>query len=76
MKIKESVSSVISKPSWLNKVKSKMEKNKYTTVREFVKDINLIFENYEAFDNDNADSIGAKMKKIFEKEFDAIFKIQ
>ncbi|XP_047672604.1 nuclear body protein SP140-like protein isoform X2 [Tachysurus fulvidraco] len=72
----ESVSSVSSKPSWLNKVKSKMEKNKYTTVREFVKDINLIFENYEAFYEDNADSIGAKMKKIFEEEFDAIFKIQ
>ncbi|XP_060721441.1 nuclear body protein SP140-like protein [Tachysurus vachellii] len=72
----ESVSSVISKPSWLNKVRRKMEKNKYTTVREFVKDINLIFENYEAFHNDNADSMGAKMKKIFDEEFDTIFKIQ
>ncbi|KAK2864778.1 hypothetical protein Q7C36_003932 [Tachysurus vachellii] len=55
---------------------SLMEKNKYTTVREFVKDINLIFENYEAFHNDNADSMGTKMKKIFDEEFDTIFKIQ
>ncbi|KAK3524798.1 hypothetical protein QTP86_006484 [Hemibagrus guttatus] len=72
----ERYSSVISKPMWMDKVKLKLKKNKYTTVGEFVQDINLIFDNYQTFYKDNAGKMGDKMKKIFEKMFDTVFKIQ
>ncbi|XP_053087170.1 nuclear body protein SP140-like protein [Pangasianodon hypophthalmus] len=68
---------VISNPMWLDKVKTKLKNNKYKTVREFVHDIYLNFNNCQTFNKDNTfGRMGAKMKKIFQKEFDTIFKIQ
>ncbi|XP_017337128.1 nuclear body protein SP140-like protein isoform X1 [Ictalurus punctatus] len=73
----ERYSSVISNPMWLNKVKTKLQKNKYKTVKEFVSDINLIFNNCQTFNKDNKfGKMGAIMKKIFQEEFNTIFKIQ
>ncbi|XP_017337097.1 nuclear body protein SP140 [Ictalurus punctatus] len=73
----ERYSSVISKPMWLNRVKTKLQKDKYRTVRQFVRDIKLIFTNCQTFNKVNKyGRMGAKMKKEFEKEFNSIFKIQ
>ncbi|KAF5905978.1 nuclear body protein, partial [Clarias magur] len=42
-------SSVISNPMWLGKVRTKMQKDKYKTVKQFVHDIHLIFKNCQTF---------------------------
>ncbi|MCI4395315.1 hypothetical protein PGIGA_G00178870 [Pangasianodon gigas] len=70
-------SSVISEPMWLDKVKTKLQDNKYRTVGEFVRDINLIFKNCQTLNSDNEfGKMGARLNKIFEREFQTIFKIQ
>ncbi|XP_058260967.1 nuclear body protein SP140-like protein isoform X4 [Hemibagrus wyckioides] len=67
---------VISKPMWLNKVKTKLQNKEYRTVGQFVRDIRLIFNNCQTFYRDNRSvRMGAKLKKLFEKEFNRIFKI-
>lgn len=45
----ESYNSVISNPMWLDKVKTKLQEDQYKTMREFVDDINLIFDNSQTF---------------------------
>ncbi|KAI5621765.1 nuclear body protein SP140-like protein [Silurus asotus] len=40
---------VISNPMWLKRVRSKLQKKKYKRVGEFVRDIELIFSNYQTF---------------------------
>ncbi|GAA6072329.1 nuclear body protein SP140-like protein [Tachysurus ichikawai] len=67
---------VISKPMWLNKVKSKLQENKYTRVKEFVHDIRLIFKNCQTLNRGNKSGrmMAAKLK-MFEQEFNSVFKI-
>ncbi|KAF5905974.1 nuclear body protein [Clarias magur] len=66
-----------SKTMWLNKVKANLQNKEYTTVREFANDINLIFSKWEALNSDNEFGImGAKLKEMFEREFQTIFKIK
>ncbi|XP_034157302.2 nuclear body protein SP140-like protein [Pangasianodon hypophthalmus] len=73
----ESYTSVICKPMWLDKVKTKLQDNEYKTVSEFVHDIRLIFNICHTFNRDNKSGrMGTIMEKMFEKEFNTIFKIQ
>ncbi|KAM9434620.1 nuclear body protein SP140-like protein [Clarias gariepinus] len=70
-------SSVISNPMWLDKVKNKLQENKYRKVEQFVNDIELIFNNWKTFNWDNMYGwFGTKMKNMLEEEFNTIFKIQ
>ncbi|KAM9435002.1 uncharacterized protein Hap1MRO34_002729 [Clarias gariepinus] len=65
------------KAMWLNKVKSRLQENIYKTVGEFVNDIQLIFSNCQALNSDNDFGLmAAKLKKMFEREFQSIFKIK
>ncbi|XP_060721428.1 sp110 nuclear body protein-like isoform X1 [Tachysurus vachellii] len=65
---------VISEPMWLNKVKSKLQENKYTRVKEFVHDIRLIFKNCQTLNRGNK-SDRMMAAKLFEQEFNSVFKI-
>ncbi|XP_034157374.2 nuclear body protein SP140-like protein isoform X1 [Pangasianodon hypophthalmus] len=68
---------VISKPMWLDRVKTKLQSNQYKAVREFVGDVRLIFQNCHIFNKDNEyGKMGARLSEIFEREFNTIFKIQ
>ncbi|KAI5621763.1 nuclear body protein SP140-like protein, partial [Silurus asotus] len=67
----------ISNPMWLDRVKTKLQRGKYRTVGEFVGDIKLIFQNCQIWNRDNdLAMIGARMSRIFEQKFHAVFKIQ
>ncbi|XP_060760465.1 nuclear body protein SP140-like protein isoform X2 [Neoarius graeffei] len=68
---------VISKPMWLDRVKTKLQNKEYKTVREFVNDVRLIFQNCHIFNKDNEfGKMGARLSEIFEREFHSIFKTQ
>ncbi|KAI5087462.1 nuclear body protein SP140-like protein [Silurus meridionalis] len=68
---------VISKPMWLDQVKTKLQKNSYQIMRDFVEDIRLIFQNCRIFNEDNEfGKMGARLSEIFEHELLTIFKIQ
>ncbi|KAK2864776.1 hypothetical protein Q7C36_003930 [Tachysurus vachellii] len=68
---------VISKPMWLDRVKTKLQKKEYKTVGEFVGDVRLIFQNCRMFNKDNEfGKMGARLNKMFDREFLTIFKIQ
>ncbi|XP_056309409.1 nuclear body protein SP140-like protein [Danio aesculapii] len=70
-------SEFISQPMWLDRIKSKLEDNKYLKFGEFVSDFRLIFSNCEKFNQDNEfGQLGAKLKEIFEEEIQKIFFIQ
>ncbi|XP_060759899.1 uncharacterized protein LOC132870279 [Neoarius graeffei] len=70
-------SRVISNPMWLNRVKTKLQKNEYSTVREFVGDLRLIFQNCQTFYKDNDfGMMGARLSESFEQKFRIVFKIQ
>ncbi|KAK7175181.1 hypothetical protein R3I93_002169 [Phoxinus phoxinus] len=70
-------SQFISQPMWLDKIKLKMESDKYQTVEAFVSDFLLIFRNCSTFNRENKfGKMGARLKKMFEKEFQKIFNIQ
>ncbi|KAF7686437.1 nuclear body protein SP140-like [Silurus meridionalis] len=67
----------ISNPMWLDRVKTRLQRGKYSTVGEFVGDIRLIFQNCQIWNRDNdLAMIGARMSRIFEQKFHAVFKIQ
>ncbi|XP_053494673.1 nuclear body protein SP140 [Ictalurus furcatus] len=68
---------VIPKPMWLDLVKTKLQDKEYKTLREFVGDVRLIFQNCRIFNEDNEfGKMGARLSEIFEREFHTIFKIQ
>ncbi|XP_051729619.1 nuclear body protein SP140-like protein isoform X2 [Ctenopharyngodon idella] len=70
-------SQFISKPMWLDKIKLNLESDKYQTVGAFVSDFQLIFSNCSTFNRDNRfGQMGARLKEMFEKEFQKIFTIQ
>ncbi|XP_067237684.1 nuclear body protein SP140-like protein isoform X2 [Chanodichthys erythropterus] len=70
-------SQFISQPMWLDRIKLKLESDEYQTVEAFVSDFQLIFSNCSTFNKDNEfGQMGAKLKEMFEKEFQKIFTIQ
>ncbi|XP_073702886.1 uncharacterized protein [Garra rufa] len=69
-------SEFITQPMWLDKIKQKLESGSYRTVEAFVSDIQLIFNNCSTFNGDNEHGrMGARLKEMFEKEFQKIFSI-
>ncbi|XP_062872241.1 uncharacterized protein LOC134333981 isoform X2 [Trichomycterus rosablanca] len=72
----EGYSRWISKPMWLDRVKTKLQNKEYKTVGEFVNDVRLIFQNCSKFNMDNVfDRMGSRMNKIFEQDFHKVFNI-
>ncbi|KAM9434999.1 uncharacterized protein Hap1MRO34_002728 isoform 1-T3 [Clarias gariepinus] len=68
---------VISKPMWVDRVKTKLQTKVYKRVGEFVGDVRLIFQNCHIFNEDNEfGKYGARLSESFEREFRTIFKIQ
>ncbi|XP_067315888.1 nuclear body protein SP140-like protein isoform X2 [Pseudorasbora parva] len=70
-------SQFIAQPMWLDKIKLKFESNEYQKVGEFVSDFQLLFNNCSIFNRDNEfGQMGARLKEMFEKEFQKVFTIQ
>ncbi|XP_048054696.1 uncharacterized protein LOC125273390 isoform X3 [Megalobrama amblycephala] len=70
-------SQFISQPMWLDRIKLKLESDEYQTVGAFVSDFRLIFSNCSTFNKDNKfGKMRARLKEMFEKEFQKIFTIQ
>ncbi|XP_016370227.1 nuclear body protein SP140-like isoform X3 [Sinocyclocheilus rhinocerous] len=70
-------SEFISQPMWLDRIKQKLESGEYQTVGAFVSDFQLIFSNSSTFNRDNVfGRMGARLKEMFEEEFQKIFSIQ
>ncbi|XP_073689105.1 uncharacterized protein [Garra rufa] len=69
-------SEFITQPMWLDKIKQKLESGTYQTVGAFFSDFQLIFSNCRKFNGDNKfGQMGARLKKMFEEEFQKIFSI-
>ncbi|XP_050957959.1 uncharacterized protein LOC127159060 [Labeo rohita] len=69
-------SEFITQPMWLDRIKQKLESGAYQTVGAFVSDFQLIFSNCSTSNKDNEfGRMGARLKKIFEEEFQKIFSI-
>ncbi|KAG7460090.1 hypothetical protein MATL_G00217430 [Megalops atlanticus] len=67
----------IKNPMWLDKVAENLQNERYSTVREFVADILLIFDNCAAFNKNNEfGEMGARLKQLFDREFHRIFRVQ
>ncbi|XP_026882508.2 nuclear body protein SP140-like protein isoform X2 [Electrophorus electricus] len=68
----------IAEPMWLDRVKDKLHSQKYETLRHFVSDISLIFQNCNTFNRDNhlIITMGSTLNQMFEQEFKTIFNIQ
>ncbi|XP_016150273.1 nuclear body protein SP140-like protein isoform X3 [Sinocyclocheilus grahami] len=70
-------SEFISQPMWLDRIKQKLESGEYQMVGAFVSDFQLIFSNCSTFNRDNVfGRMGARLKEMFEEEFQKIFSIQ
>ncbi|KAL1277768.1 hypothetical protein QQF64_024441 [Cirrhinus molitorella] len=70
-------SEFITQLMWLDRIKQKLESGAYQTVGAFVSDFQLIFSNSRTFNRDNEfGRMGARLKKMFEEEFQKIFSIQ
>lgn len=68
--------SVIKNPMWLYKIIEKL-RGQYSTVGQFVEDVQLIFKNCAKFHKNNEHGkIGLKLSDMFEKEFRRVFGIQ
>lgn len=62
---------------YLDKMALKLQEDQYQTVDQFYKDIQLIFSNCASFNRDNEfGHMGARLKDLFEREFQRIFNIQ
>ncbi|RXN25370.1 nuclear body protein SP140 isoform X1 [Labeo rohita] len=69
-------SEFITQPMWLDRIKQKLESKEYQTVGAFVSDFQLIFSNCSTFSKDNESvRMGARLKEMFEEEFQKIFSI-
>jgi Asp-tRNA(Asn)/Glu-tRNA(Gln) amidotransferase B subunit len=65
---------IIQEPMWLHEVKKKIRENKYDTIEQFQRDMNLIWKNAMIFNNENdlyhsfakvaRDRFAAKMEKL------------
>uniref|UniRef100_A0A9J7ZUU1 Dynein axonemal light chain 4 n=1 Tax=Cyprinus carpio carpio TaxID=630221 RepID=A0A9J7ZUU1_CYPCA len=70
-------SEIITQPMWLDRIKQKLESGEYQTVGAFVSDFQLIFSNCSTFNRDSEfGRMGARLKQMFEEEFQKIFSIQ
>ncbi|XP_056609169.1 nuclear body protein SP140-like protein isoform X2 [Triplophysa dalaica] len=70
-------SEFIAQPMWLDRIKLKLEGNEYKTVGEFVSDFQLIFSNCSTYNEDNEfGKMGARLKDLFDREFQKIFTIK
>ncbi|KAK2916027.1 hypothetical protein Q8A67_000401 [Cirrhinus molitorella] len=68
-------SEFITRPMWLDKIKQKLESGEYQTIGAFISDFQLIFSNCSTFNRDSVfGQMGARLKKMFEEEFQKIFK--
>ncbi|MGH0181907.1 UNVERIFIED_CONTAM: hypothetical protein FKN15_008064 [Acipenser sinensis] len=62
---------------WLDKVKEKLASDRYSTVGEFVRDVNLIFQNCAQLNKDNCyGKMGQKLHSVFEENFKNVFGIE
>uniref|UniRef100_A0A673FLE6 SP110 nuclear body protein, tandem duplicate 2 n=1 Tax=Sinocyclocheilus rhinocerous TaxID=307959 RepID=A0A673FLE6_9TELE len=67
-------SEFISQPMWLDRIKQKLESGEYQTVGAFVSDFHILFS---CSLKDNVfGRMGARLKEMFEEEFQKIFSIQ
>ncbi|XDV13572.1 hypothetical protein PO909_001956 [Leuciscus waleckii] len=63
-------------PMMLGRVKLELENNDYKTVQEFVSDIQRIFNNFCTSTTDNDSSkMTSRLKEVFKKEFETVFKL-
>ncbi|XP_030649205.1 nuclear body protein SP140-like protein [Chanos chanos] len=70
-------SNVINKVMYLEKVTEKLQEGQYETLDQLNSDIQLIFQNCATFNKDNEfGRMGARLKDMYEKEFQSIFNIQ
>ncbi|KAK3508367.1 hypothetical protein QTP70_022943 [Hemibagrus guttatus] len=73
----EKYNSMISKPMWLNRVKTKLQNKEYKIMAEFVNDIILIFNNCKIFNKDNEfGKMGERLSKLFAEDLYTVFNIQ
>uniref|UniRef100_A0AAY5EAT7 Bromo domain-containing protein n=1 Tax=Electrophorus electricus TaxID=8005 RepID=A0AAY5EAT7_ELEEL len=63
-------------PMWLDKVKDKLYSQKYETLRHFVSDTRLIFQNCNTFNRVRDKYSEYRDMEMFEQEFKTIFNIQ
>nr|XP_012604894.1 nuclear body protein SP140-like protein isoform X2 [Microcebus murinus] len=62
---------------WLDKVKKTLAEKMYLQVKEFVRDVRLIFQNHKVFYRENKFiTLGHQVENNFEKNFKSIFAIQ
>ncbi|CAI9165243.1 unnamed protein product [Rangifer tarandus platyrhynchus] len=67
----------IKEPMWLKKIKKKLSMTLYRTVREFMRDVRLIFQNHKVvYRNKNFINLGLQLEVQFEDDFKDIFGIQ
>ncbi|XP_058876227.1 nuclear body protein SP140-like protein isoform X2 [Acipenser ruthenus] len=73
----EGYTDFIDMPMWLDKVKEKLASDRYSTVGEFVRDVNLIFQNCAQLHKDNRyGRMGQKLHSVFEENFKNVFGIE
>ncbi|KAG5832510.1 hypothetical protein ANANG_G00291920 [Anguilla anguilla] len=67
----------IEDPMWLDKVAEKLQDRQYSSVRQFVSDIHLIFENCATFNGGNKfGQMGERLKKLFDEQFQDVFSVK